>query len=233
MFHNFHQGEMILVNKPLRWTSHDVVNKIKYATKAKIGHAGTLDPLAEGLMIVCTGKFTKKLTELTGFDKTYEGIIGLGATTPSYDLETAVDATFDISKITEQDILQVQQQLTGIIQQMPPAYSAIKVGGKKSYEAARQGKTLELQPRTVTIHQFQITKIELPDIHFEVSCSKGTYIRSLAYDFGKLLNNGAHLKSLKRTAIGNYLLKDAWPLDTLIEEIKQHPEWCVKPEQHA
>lgn len=229
MFQNFHQGEMILVNKPLQWTSHDVVNKIKYATKAKIGHAGTLDPLAEGLMIICTGKFTKKLTELTGFDKTYEGIIGLGATTPSYDLETATDATFDISKITEQDILQVQQQLTGTIQQMPPAFSAIKVGGKKSYEAARQGKTLELQPRTVTIHQFQITKIELPNIHFEVSCSKGTYIRSLAYDFGKLLHNGAHLKALKRTATGNYLLKDAWQLDKLIENIKLHPEWCVKP----
>jgi tRNA pseudouridine55 synthase len=229
MFQNFHLGEILLVDKPLTWTSHDLVNKIKYASKAKIGHAGTLDPLATGLMIVCTGKYTKKLTELTGFDKTYEGIIYLGGTTATYDSEMPVEETFDISNITELEIMATAKKFIGTIQQMPPIFSAIKVGGKKSYEAARKGETVTLQPRTITIKQFEITKIALPEIYFTVSCSKGTYIRSLAFDFGRALNNGAYLKSLKRTAIGEYQLKDAWPLEELINHIKQHPELSIKP----
>ncbi len=229
MLHNFHEGEILLVNKPTTWTSFDVVNKIKYATKAKVGHAGTLDPLATGLMIICTGKFTKKLTEFTGFDKSYEGTIYLGATTPSYDAETAISETFDISKISEEEIRAAANKLTGKISQMPPIYSAIKKDGKKAYEAARKGKEIKLDSRSVEISQFDITRIELPEIDFIVSCSKGTYIRSLAYDLGKLLNNGAYLKALNRTRIGNFYLKDAFELTELIDYIKQHPELCEKP----
>lgn len=229
MLHNFHEGEILLVNKPATWTSFDVVNKIKYATKAKVGHAGTLDPLATGLMIICTGKFTKKLTEFTGFDKSYEGTICLGATTPSYDAETAVSETFDTSNISEEDIINATKKLTGKISQMPPIFSAIKKDGKKAYEAARQGKEIKLDPRNIEVFQFDITRIELPEIDFVVSCSKGTYIRSLAYDLGKLLNNGAYLKSLNRTRIGNFYLKDAFELTALIDYIKEHPELCEKP----
>lgn len=229
MLHNFHEGEVLLVNKPAGWTSFDVVNKIKYATKAKVGHAGTLDPLATGLMIICTGKFTKKLTEFTGFDKSYEGTIYVGATTPSYDAETPVSETFDISNISEEDIINAAKKLTGKIAQMPPIFSAIKKNGKKAYEAARQGKEVKLDPRNVEIFQFDITRIELPEIDFEVSCSKGTYIRSLAHDLGKLLNSGAYLKFLNRTRIGDFYLKDALELNALIQYIKEHPELCEKP----
>lgn len=232
MLKNFHEGEILLVNKPLTWTSFDVVNKIKYATRAKVGHAGTLDPLATGLMIICTGKFTKKLTDFSGLDKCYEGKIYLGATTPTYDSELEPDAIFDITNITKEDILQAVQKLTGNIEQIPPIYSAIKKDGKKAYEQARKGKDVKMEPRKVTIHQFDIKKINLPEIDFFVSCSKGTYIRSLAYDLGKLLQNGAYLKSLNRTQIGNYQLKDAWQLDDLINYIKEHPELCIKPENN-
>ncbi len=228
MFKNFHQGEIILVNKPAGWTSFDVANKIKYATKAKTGHAGTLDPLATGLMILCTGKFTNKLTELTGMDKGYEGIITLGATTPSYDSETAFDQTFDYSAISEKEIHEAVQKLMGTIQQIPPAFSAIKKDGKKAYLMARKGKELQLEPRTVEIKKFDIIKIEMPDIHFYVECSKGTYIRSLAFDLGKLLNNGAYLKNLHRVSIGNFHVKDAWEINALVEHIKAHPELTVK-----
>ncbi len=232
MLKNFHEGEILLVNKPLTWTSFDVVNKIKYATRAKVGHAGTLDPLATGLMIICTGKFTKKLTDFSGLDKCYEGKIYLGATTPTYDSELEPDAIFDITNITKEDILQAVQKLTGNIEQIPPIYSAIKKDGKKAYEQARKGKDVKMEPRKVTIHQFDIKKINLPEIDFFVSCSKGTYIRSLAYDLGKLLQNGAYLKSLNRTQIGSYQLKDAWQLDDLINYIKEHPELCIKPENN-
>jgi tRNA pseudouridine55 synthase len=232
MLKNFHEGEILLVNKPLTWTSFDVVNKIKYATRAKVGHAGTLDPLATGLMIICTGKFTKKLTDFSGLDKCYEGKIYLGATTPTYDSELEPDAIFDITNITKEDILQAVQKLTGNIEQIPPIYSAIKKEGKKAYEQARKGKDVKMEPRKVTIHQFDIKIINLPEIDFFVSCSKGTYIRSLAYDLGKLLQNGAYLKSLNRTQIGSYQLKDAWQLDDLINYIKEHPELCIKPENN-
>lgn len=231
MLHNFHEGEILLVNKPATWTSFDVVNKIKFATRAKVGHAGTLDPLATGLMIICTGKFTKKLTEFSGLDKSYEGTIFLGATTPTYDAEMPADETFDIAAITHEAILNAVKKLTGKIEQMPPIYSAIKKDGKKAYESARKGKEVKLDPRSVEIFQFDITRIELPEIDFVVSCSKGTYIRSLAYDLGRLLNNGAYLKTLKRTRIGDFHLKDAFELTALIDYIKEHPELCEKPKQ--
>lgn len=229
MLHNFHEGEILLVNKPVTWTSFDVVNKIKYATRAKVGHAGTLDPLATGLMIICTGKFTKKLTEFSGLDKSYAGTIFLGATTPTYDAEMPADETFDISSITHEAITDAVKQLTGKIEQMPPIYSAIKKDGKKAYESARKGKEVIMDARNVEITQFDISRIELPEIDFVVSCSKGTYIRSLAYDLGRLLNNGAYLKSLNRTRIGSFHLKDAFELTTLIDYIKEHPELCEKP----
>ncbi|MCP4124001.1 MAG: tRNA pseudouridine(55) synthase TruB [Bacteroidetes bacterium] len=217
-------GSMLLVDKPKTWTSFDVVNKIRYALKVpgkkmKVGHAGTLDPLATGLLIICTGSFTKKIQELTGLGKVYDGVIRLGATTPSYDLETETDKTFDFSEISIDDIEKISRELTGDIIQTPPAHSAIKVGGKRAYKSARAGKDIKMPPRPVTIHHFKIQEIALPDVHFEVSCSKGTYIRSLAYDFGKKLNNGAHLATLRRTAIGPHLLEKAWQLDDLINHI--------------
>jgi tRNA pseudouridine55 synthase len=214
------EGQILLVDKPATWTSFDVVNKIRYAlNKIKVGHAGTLDPLATGLLILCTGKFTKRLEEFSGLDKTYEGIITLGATTPSYDAETAFDATYDTAHISATTIKEAVLKLTGVIQQIPPAFSAIKKDGQAAYISARNGNALKMEPRTVTIKNFDINKIEMPDVHFTVQCSKGTYIRSLAYDLGRLLNNGGYLKSLRRTAIGNFSVNDAWQLNELIEHI--------------
>jgi tRNA pseudouridine55 synthase len=220
MLHPFSEGAMLLVDKPAKWTSFDVVNKIRHALKGiKVGHAGTLDPLATGLLIICTGKFTKKLNHFSGLDKTYEGIITLGATTPSYDTETPFNAFFDISHISENDIIEATRQLTGTIEQIPPAYSAIKKKGKVAHLSARKGMPLQLDPRIVTVKKFEIKKIEMPDIHFHIECSKGTYIRSLAHDLGRLLNSGAYLKQLRRTAIGPYKIDNAWQLEKLIEAI--------------
>ena len=210
-------GRILLIDKPLNWTSFQAVNKIKYALinkvglpkKFKIGHAGTLDPLATGLLLVCTGKFTKRITELQGQAKEYTGTFFIGATTPSYDLETEIDESFPISHIDETVIQETVKQFLGEIDQKPPIYSAIKKDGVRLYEHARAGESVEIEPRKTTIHDFEITRIALPEIDFRVVCSKGTYIRSLAYDFGKALNSGAHLTALRRTKIGDYHVENA------------------------
>jgi tRNA pseudouridine55 synthase len=213
---DFLDGQILLINKPLGWTSFDVVRKIKnlirtkYSLKKiKVGHAGTLDPLASGLLIVCTGKFTKRISKLQGQAKIYTGDITLGGTTPSYDLETEVDATFETSHISEELIKKTTSQFTGKIDQKPPIFSALKRGGERLYEKARRGESIEIEARKVSVHAFDITKIEMPKVSFEIKCGKGTYIRSIAYDFGLALNSGAHLSKLCRTAIGDYQLADA------------------------
>jgi len=218
-------GQIILIDKPLHWTSFQTVNKMKYALihkaglpkKFKIGHAGTLDPLASGLLLVCTGKFTKRITELQGQAKEYTGTFYIGATTPSYDLETEIDATFDISHINERLILETAKQFLGEIDQKPPIFSAIKKEGKRLYEHARSGEFVEIESRKTTIHEFEITRIAIPEVDFTVVCSKGTYIRSLAYDFGKALQSGAHLTVLRRTKIGDYNVLNAMDV-TLFED---------------
>ncbi len=209
---DFLEGQILLIDKPLTWSSFQAVNKLKYILKRKydlpkkfkIGHAGTLDPLATGLLIICTGKFTKRITEIQAQAKEYTGTITVGATTPSYDLETEVDATFPTEHISEALILETTKQFLGEIDQKPPVFSAIKKDGKRLYEHARAGEEVEIAFRKTTIHEFQITRIALPEIDFRVKCSKGTYIRSLAFDFGIALNSGAHLTALRRTKIGDY-----------------------------
>ena len=209
---DFLEGQILLIDKPLTWSSFQAVNKLKYGLirkyqlpkKFKIGHAGTLDPLATGLLIICTGKFTKKITEIQAQAKEYTGTITVGATTPSYDLETQVDATFPTEHITEALILETTKQFLGEIDQKPPVFSAIKKDGKRLYEHARAGEEVEIAFRKTTIHEFEITRVALPEIDFRVKCSKGTYIRSLAYDFGMALNSGGHLSALRRTKIGDY-----------------------------
>lgn len=222
---DFLTGQIILIDKPLHWTSFQAVNKMKYALinkaglpkKFKIGHAGTLDPLASGLLLVCTGKFTKRITELQGQAKEYTGTFFIGATTPSYDLETEIDATFGISHIDELLIRETVKQFLGEIDQKPPIFSAIKKDGIRLYEHARAGETVEIASRKTTIHEFEITRIALPEIDFRVVCSKGTYIRSLAYDFGKAMDTGSHLTVLRRTKIGDYDVDDALDV-TLFEQ---------------
>lgn len=223
---NFIEGEILLVHKPLNWTSFQVVNKLRYHLRKKtgvksikVGHAGTLDPLADGLLLICTGKKTKTIDQLMGLEKVYTGTITLGATTPSYDLETAIDQTFDISQIKPDAIYQAAMQLKGEQDQYPPIFSAKKVDGKRAYDLARKGELVELKPKRVTVHQFEITHINLPHINFSVSCSKGTYIRSLAHDFGKALKNGAHLSALRRESIGNFSLADASSVEALVNII--------------
>ena len=209
---DFLEGQILLIDKPLTWSSFQAVNKVKYGLirkyqlpkKFKIGHAGTLDPLATGLLIICTGKFTKRITEIQAQAKEYTGTITVGATTPSYDLETQVDATFPTEHITEALIIETTKQFLGEIDQKPPVFSAIKKDGKRLYEHARASEKVEIAFRKTTIHEFEITKIALPEIDFRVKCSKGTYIRSLAYDFGIALNSGGHLSASRRTKIGDY-----------------------------
>ena len=212
----YKEGKVLLIDKPLNWTSFQVVNKVRWLIKQqfsikkiKVGHAGTLDPLATGLLILCTGKFTKKIETYQAQVKEYTGTITLGATTPSYDLESEIDQKFDISEISEADILKNTQQFLGKIQQQPPIFSALKQNGKRLYEYAREGSKIEIPSRAVTINEFEITKIELPCIEFRIVCGKGTYIRSLAHDFGRSLNNGAHLSGLRRTKIGEFRVEDA------------------------
>ncbi|MBF2707056.1 tRNA pseudouridine(55) synthase TruB [Flavobacterium soyangense] len=222
-------GQIILIDKPLHWTSFQAVNKMKYALinkaglpkKFKIGHAGTLDPLASGLLLVCTGKFTKKITELQGQAKEYTGTFYIGATTPSYDLETEIDETFETSHIDEALIHETVKQFLGEIDQKPPIFSAIKKDGIRLYEHARAGETVEIATRKTTVHEFEITRIALPEVDFRVVCSKGTYIRSLAYDFGKAINSGSHLTVLRRTKIGNYAVTEAMDV-TLFEQSLAH-----------
>ena len=213
---DFLEGQLLLIDKPLGWSSFQAVNKLKWAIrkkfhlkKIKIGHAGTLDPLATGLLLICTGKFTKKINDLQGQAKDYTGTITLGATTPSYDLETAVDETFSIAHISDALILKTTIDFIGDIEQTPPVFSALKKDGKRLYEYAREGKEVEIRKRQVTISEFEITKFNLPEIDFRVVCSKGTYIRSLAHDFGKALHSGGHLSALRRTKIGDYNVNKA------------------------
>jgi len=212
----FEKGEILLINKPYKWTSFDVVNYIrvqlreKHALpKIKAGHAGTLDPLATGLLIVCTGKATKRIAELQNSDKEYTGTFTLGATTPCDDMEKPVDAIFPYDHITEQMILDATHKFTGKIQQVPPIYSAIKISGKRAYKLARQSEEVKMLPREVEIKLFEITAVRLPEVDYRVVCSKGTYIRSLARDFGLALNSGAYLSALCRQRIGKYRLEDA------------------------
>lgn len=222
---DFLNGQILLIDKPLHWTSFQAVNKLKYVLinkvglpkKFKIGHAGTLDPLASGLLLVCTGKFTKRITELQGQAKEYTGTFYMGATTPSYDLETEIDETFDTSHIDETVIHETVKQFLGEIDQKPPIFSAIKKDGVRLYEHARAGETIEIASRKTTIHEFEITRIALPEVDFRVVCSKGTYIRSLAYDFGKAMDSGAHLTVLRRTKIGEYDVLNAIDV-TLFED---------------
>ncbi len=215
------EGAVMLINKPLGWTSFDAVAKIrsslfrKYGKRLKVGHAGTLDPLATGLLIICTGAYTKKISEFQDMEKEYEAVLKFGATRPSFDKETEIDATFPYSHITAEMLDRAARQFTGEIEQIPPVYSAIKIDGKRAYESARQGKEIEMQKRKITINLFEITRVELPDVHIRVICSKGTYIRSLARDFGAALNSGAYLESLKRTRIGSYNLKDALNVESI------------------
>jgi len=214
---DYQNGQILLIDKPLKWSSFQAVNKLKYTLinklklpkKFKIGHAGTLDPLASGLLIVCTGKFTKRITELQGMPKEYTGTFHIGATTPSYDLETEIDATFPTEHITDELIEKIRLSFVGEIDQKPPVFSAIKKDGKRLYEHARAGEEVEIAHRKTTIHEFELTRIALPEIDFRVVCSKGTYIRSLAYDFGLALGSGSHLTALRRTKIGEYDVKNA------------------------
>ncbi len=206
---SFEEGRMILVNKPLHWTSADAVKKIRNRVHAKVGHAGTLDPLATGLLILCTGKFTKKINEYMSREKEYTGTFTLGATTPSYDLETNPENQKDFLQITKADIGEAAKKLTGEIIQVPPVYSAIKKNGERSYDLARQGRAVVLDGRKVTVSVFETQILELPLVSFRIVCSTGTYIRSLANDLGESLGCGAYLSSLCRTRIGEFLLKDA------------------------
>jgi tRNA pseudouridine55 synthase len=204
------EGRILLIDKPFQWTSFDVVNKLRFKLKIKkIGHAGTLDPLATGLLIICVGKMTKRIEEFMGLEKEYTGKFVIGQTTPSYDLETPVTDPKDVSGITDAMVYTATLPFLGKISQLPPLHSAIKIGGKRAYEFARKGKEVTLQPREVEISQFEITQIALPEISFRIVCSKGTYIRSVARDFGEALGVGAYLSHLCRTRIGSYQLKDA------------------------
>ena len=223
---NYKNGKVLLIDKPLEWTSFQVVNKLRWhikkqfnLKKIKVGHAGTLDPLATGLLIICTGKQTKSIQTYQGQLKEYTGTFVIGATTPSYDLETEINQTFPTEHITEELIHNTTKQFMGKIQQKPPIFSAIKKDGKRLYELARKGETTEIKAREVEILEFEITKIALPNIEFRVVCSKGTYIRSLANDFGKALNSGGHLSVLRRTKIGEYAVDNAQSIEGFINEL--------------
>lgn len=224
----FIEGKVLFIDKPYQWTSFDVVNKVKSMLryvlgikKIKVGHAGTLDPLATGLLIVCTGKATRRISSFQELNKTYTGTFFLGQTTPSYDLETAADKEYDTGHITEQLLKETAETFIGEQEQVPPLFSAKKINGKRAYEHARQGSETVLKAQKVNIESFEITKATLPEIEFRVICSKGTYIRSLARDFGERLGSGAYLKSLKRTHIGNYSLHDAVTLNLLESSIRE------------
>ncbi|MEI6694527.1 MAG: tRNA pseudouridine(55) synthase TruB [Bacteroidota bacterium] len=226
---NFSEGEVLLINKPYDWTSFDVVNNIRYfirktldLPKIKIGHAGTLDPLATGLLLLCTGKFTKKIDEFQAQEKEYTGCFTIGETTPSFDMEKEVDFTFDYSHVDENLILQTAQKFTGSFDQIPPIFSAVKIGGKRAYEFARNSEEIKISSKPITINEFEITKIQLPEIHFRIVCSKGTYIRALARDIGESMQCGAYLSALCRTRIGNFKLMDALEIETLKSIITEH-----------
>lgn len=224
--YNFLEGEMLLINKPFKWTSFDVVNNLRYflkskgsVKKVKIGHTGTLDPLATGLLILCTGRFTKRIEEFKNFEKEYTGTFIMGATTPSFDRESEIDHKFTADHLTEQMILNASNQFKGDLMQVPPAFSAVWVKGRRAYDYARQAEEVNLDSRTVNIVEFEIDSITMPEVHFRIVCSKGTYIRALARDFGKALKTGAYLGALCRTRIGPYHLRDAYELEDLKQRI--------------
>lgn len=224
----FLDGQVLLINKPYEWTSFDVVKKIRNAIsrrtgikKIKVGHAGTLDPLATGLLIVCTGKFTKRIDEFQSQEKEYTGTFFIGATTPSFDKETETDNTFEIKHITEKLLIDISQQFIGEIDQIPPIYSAVKVKGVRAYMHARNQKDIKLTTRKIQINTFELTKIDLPLVYFRLVCSKGTYVRSLARDYGKALNSGAYLIELERTRIGNYHLSNAITMEEFIQNLDE------------
>jgi tRNA pseudouridine55 synthase len=215
-------GQLILIDKPLTWTSFDVANKLKFACKfKKIGHAGTLDPLATGLLILCTGKMTKKIDQYQAQEKEYTGTLVLGKTTPSVDLETEFDSEFDTTGITAEQINEAARQLTGDIMQIPPIYSAVRVNGERLYEKARRGETIEIKSRQVTVSVFETDASRFPAVDFRIVCSKGTYIRSLVRDLGLLLNNGAYMSALRRTRIGEFWVDDADTLDNFIAKCRE------------
>lgn len=235
MTYNFYTGEVLLIDKPYTWSSFQAVNKIKHAikqhpslihdavkTKPKVGHAGTLDPLATGLLIICTGKKTKTINELMGQEKEYTGTFFLGATTPCYDLEKPVDFTFPVEHITVKDLQQTAKSFIGSQRQVPPIFSAVYVNGVRAYELARKGEAVELKSREIEIKEFEITNIEMPLVDFRIVCSKGTYIRSIARDFGLALNSGAHLTKLCRTRIGDFKLENAISPNVFSEMISKN-----------
>lgn len=221
---NFQEGAVLLINKPLTWTSFDVVRKIRNTTKAKIGHAGTLDPLATGLLICCTGKMTKKINEYQAQEKEYTGTFTLGAVTPTYDLESEPQDHQPVPQLDKAALQAIADKFTGPQQQLPPIHSAIKQNGKPIYHLARQGVEVKVEPRSIVIHVFEITAVELPVVHFRAQCSTGTYIRSLAHDFGAAVGCGAHLSSLCRTRIGAFRLEDAIDVNEFIERYKKTQE---------
>lgn len=227
---NFKEGEVLYFDKPLRWTSFAVVNKIRYhisrklgVKKIKVGHAGTLDPLATGVMIICTGKATKRIEEFQYHTKEYIATLQLGATTPSYDLEKEIDATYPTEHITREMVEEVLQQYKGTIEQIPPAFSACKVDGKRAYDLARKGDEVELKPKTLVIDEIELLECNLPEIKIRVVCSKGTYIRALARDIGEALQSGAHLTGLIRTRVGEVRLEDCM-------QVEDFPEWLEQQE---
>jgi len=221
MVNIFEQGKVLLVDKPLQWTSFDVIRRIRHLIKVKkVGHAGTLDPLATGLLIICTGKFTKKINEYMAREKEYTGTFTLGATTPTYDLESKPESFKSLENISEEKIMSATKNFLGEVMQVPPAHSAIKLEGKRVYELARKGKEVKLEARKIFIKEFDITSIELPRVHFRVVCSTGTYIRSLANDFGEALTCGAYLSSLRRTRIGEFKIEDALTMEGFEDSLK-------------
>ena len=223
----FAEGELLLINKPYRWTSFDVVGKIRNAfkpLKLKVGHAGTLDPLATGLLIICTGKMTKQIDTFQAQEKEYTGTFVLGASTPSYDMETEPDQHYPTDHLTAEMLQALTARFIGTLDQYPPAHSAVKQDGERLYEKARRGETVELKTRKVTITEFELTRIELPEVDFRVVCSKGTYIRSLAHDFGIAAGSGAYLSRLRRTKSGDYQVEDAFEVLELVKHIREIKE---------
>ncbi|CAN5803673.1 tRNA pseudouridine(55) synthase TruB [soil metagenome] len=222
---DFENGAILLLDKPLRWTSFDVVRKVRNILKIKkIGHAGTLDPLATGLLILCTGKFTKRIEEIQAQEKEYTGTFTIGQTTPSYDLETDIDQTCDYTHLRPEDLQAAILPFLGKIEQVPPLYSAVKIDGERAYKLARRGEEAEIKAKTVEIKTFELTAIDGPVVSFRVVCSKGTYIRSLARDFGQALGCGAHLSSLRRTRIGEYNVSDAFTIEDIMEIRKRQTD---------
>lgn len=223
---DFPTGETLLVNKPYRWTSFDVVNKVRYTIKKelgikkiKLGHAGTLDPLATGLLILCTGKNTKKIDEFIGYDKEYTGTLFLGVSTPSFDLETEADHHLPTDHLTEEAVREAATRFTGTFLQVPPLFSAKWIDGRRAYKFARKEEEIDLPPKTVEISAFEITAVALPEVHFRIVCSKGTYIRAIARDIGEALHTGAHLTALCRTRIGPWHLRDAYEVEDLVKAV--------------